>query len=156
MTGQTALRTRTNSDEETAAAGRRLAATLRAGDVVILTGPLGAGKTVFVRGLAEGLGLDPHAVHSPTFAMVTEYGDETVSLSLVHADLYRIDNPAETEELGLMDSLEGNCVLAVEWGEKLSQRLRTGAIEVLIADAGGDAREITIQDPRSRCREVEK
>lgn len=150
MTGRTVLRTRTNSDEETAAAGRRLAATLRAGDVVILTGPLGAGKTVFVRGLAEGLGLDPQAVHSPTFAMVTEYGDEASGLSLVHADLYRIDNPAETEELGLMDSLEGNRVLAVEWGEKLPQRLRTGAIEVLIADAGGDAREITIHNHHPR------
>jgi len=139
----------TRSDEETADLGRRLARTLRGGEVLILSGPLGAGKTVFVRGLAEGLGLDPKTVHSPSFAMVTEYTDESVRCALVHADLYRIDNPAETEELGLVDCLEGDRVLAVEWGEKLPARLRVGAIEIAIEDAGGDMRQVTILGLRS-------
>jgi tRNA threonylcarbamoyladenosine biosynthesis protein TsaE len=138
----------TRSDEETADLGRRLAGTLRGGEILILSGSLGAGKTVFVRGLAEGLGLDPKVVHSPTFAMVTEYRSESARCALVHADLYRIDNPGETEELGLIDMLEGNRVLAVEWGEKLPPRLRAGAIEIAIEDAGGDTRTITIRGTR--------
>jgi tRNA threonylcarbamoyladenosine biosynthesis protein TsaE len=138
----------TRSDRETADEGRRLAATLNAGDIVILCGTLGAGKTVFVRGLAEGLGLDPHAVHSPSFAMVTEYRRPEAPLALVHVDLYRIDDPKETEELGLSDFLGGDSVMAVEWGEKLPARLRAGAIEVRIEDAGGDVRVLTIRDPR--------
>ena len=144
MTQPTVENITTHSDEETADLGRRLARTLRGGEVLILSGPLGAGKTVFVRGLAEGLGLDPKAVHSPSFAMVTEYSDESARCALVHADLYRIDNPGETEELGLIDMLEGNRVLAVEWGEKLPARLRAGAIEIAIEDAGGEMRTVTI------------
>lgn len=149
MTEDSARSITTRSEEETAAAGKRLGATLRGGDVVILSGPLGAGKTVFVRGLAVGLGLDPHAVHSPSFAMVTEYRHDAAQRSLVHVDLYRIDNPRETEELGLADCLDGDRVMAVEWGEKLPARLRAGAIEVSIEDAGGDARVLTIRGARS-------
>ena len=145
MTGGSIHCITTRSDLETAEAGRRLGATLRGGDVVILSGPLGAGKTVFVRGLAHGLGLDPHAVHSPSFAMVTEYRHDAAQRSLVHVDLYRIDNPRETEELGLADCLDGDRVMAVEWGEKLPARLRAGAIEVSIEDAGGNTRKVTIR-----------
>ncbi len=135
----------TRSDRETADAGRRLAGTLRAGDVVILSGPLGAGKTVFARGMADGLGLDPRAVHSPSFAMVTEYRLESARCALVHVDLYRIDDPREIEELGLSDCLGSDSVMAVEWGEKLPARMREGAIEVVIQDAGGDTRQVTIR-----------
>lgn len=145
MTEGSARSITTRSDQETAAAGKRLGATLRGGDLVILSGPLGAGKTVFVRGLADGLGLDPRVVHSPSFAMVTEYRDDAAQRSLVHVDLYRIDDPKETEELGLVDCLDGDRVMAVEWGEKLPARLRAGAIEVSIEDAGGDTRILTIR-----------
>jgi len=124
-----------------------MAAVLRPGDLVILTGSLGAGKTVFVRGMARGLGLDPDEVHSPSFTMVSEYGPAPSGRRLVHVDLYRIADPRETEELGLAEHLDDDRVMAVEWGEKLPDRLRRGAIVVTIEDAGGDRRRVSIAAP---------
>lgn len=140
------------SESETLDAGRRLAGRLRAGDLVILTGQLGAGKTVLVRGLAEGLGIDPRQVHSPSYTMVSEYGPSPTGLLLVHADLYRIDAPGEIEELGLGDYLSGRCVLAVEWGEKLPARLRAGAWRVALEpgmtpDETSETRRIRVDPP---------
>ena len=94
----------TRSEEETIAVARDLGATLKAGDVVLLAGNLGAGKTAFVRGLAQGLGIDPEAVSSPTFTLVHEYRDGR--LMLFHADLYRLDQTG-TEELGLEEAGAG-------------------------------------------------
>ena len=142
MTEQTRLTTR---PDETLAAGVELASELRPGDVVILTGPLGAGKTVFVKGLAQGLGIDPNVVHSPSYTMVSEYGPAPSGLRLVHADLYRVDEAAEVDELGLADYVTGGHVLAVEWGERLPAVLRQGAIRVSIEDAGDERRQLTIQ-----------
>ena len=88
----------TASEEETQAVARELSATLRAGDVVLLSGDLGAGKTTFVRGLAEGLGIDPREVSSPTFTLVQEYRGGRVTL--VHVDLYRLNDPREIDDLG--------------------------------------------------------
>jgi tRNA threonylcarbamoyladenosine biosynthesis protein TsaE len=135
---------RTDSEQGTFEEGRRLAASLRSGDIVLLTGSLGAGKTVFVRGIAAGLGLDPNAVHSPSFTIVSEYGPSPSGVKLVHVDLYRIDAAAEIEDLGLADYLEGGHVLAVEWGEKMPDRLRSGAVRVTIDDDGEDSRLLTI------------
>ena len=84
----------TASEGETEAAGRDLAPTLRSGDVVLLDGTLGAGKTAFVRGLAAGLGVAPDAVSSPTFTIVQEY--KAASTTLLHIDLYRL-TPADVE-----------------------------------------------------------
>jgi tRNA threonylcarbamoyladenosine biosynthesis protein TsaE len=107
-----------DSETDTIAAGARLGATLQPGDVVLLTGDLGAGKTAFVRGLAEGLGADPAVVSSPTFTLVQEYRGR--ALTLFHADLYRL-NPGEVDDVALDDLLEGgNAVLAVEWAERWS------------------------------------
>jgi len=106
----------TRNEEETAAVARTLAAGLGDGDWVLLDGPLGAGKTAFVRGMAEGLGIDPRLVHSPTFTLVSEYAGER---RLAHVDLYRIGEPLEMAELGLDDLRERNVIVAVEWGEKL-------------------------------------
>ena len=130
------------SEDDTRRAGRELAATLKPGDIVALTGSLGAGKTVFVRGLAEGLGLDPRQVHSPTFAMVTEYS--AGAARLVHADLYRIDRVAEIEDLGLDSMLLEGAIMAVEWGEKLPPRLLAGAVHVTFEDLGGEQRRLRI------------
>ena len=125
--------------------GRRLAAILKPADVVVLSGSLGSGKTVFVRGLAAGLGIDERVVHSPSFTIVSEYGPGSPQgMSLVHVDLYRVDDPAEIEDLGLADFLSGSRVIAVEWGEKLPDRLRRGAIRITIEDAGGDRRRLSI------------
>src|SRR5215216_7840536 len=86
----------THSEEETAAVARELASTLNAGDVLLLSGNLGAGKTAFVRGLAEGLGIDPGEVSSPTFTLIHEYRGR--GLTLYHADLYRLERTA-TDDL---------------------------------------------------------
>src|SRR6058998_835792 len=107
----------TTSEAETAAVGRELAATLAAGDVVLLFGDLGAGKTAFVRGLAEGLGVQPDEVSSPTFTLVQEYRGGRVPL--FHVDLYRLNDAREIDDLGL-DEIAADGVLAVEWAEKLS------------------------------------
>lgn len=135
----------TRSEEETAGVGRELAATLSAGDVLLLYGDLGAGKTAFVRGLAEGLGVSREDVSSPTFTLIQEYRGGR--LTLFHVDLYRIEDPREFDELGL-DEIAVDGVLAIEWAEKLAgtpaATLTAGAIAVRIAHGDGSRREIRI------------
>lgn len=134
----------TTSEEETRREASRIAGTLGPGDLLVLTGALGAGKTAFVRGLAEGFGLDPREVRSPSFALVREYGPGASGLRLVHADLYRIENILEADDLGLTERLQEHCVVAVEWGEKLPARLRADAFRIILEDAGGTRRRLTI------------
>ncbi|MBI4486188.1 MAG: tRNA (adenosine(37)-N6)-threonylcarbamoyltransferase complex ATPase subunit type 1 TsaE [Acidobacteria bacterium] len=131
----------THSEAETADAGRRLADTLQAGSVVLLRGDLGAGKTAFVRGLAEGLGVPPEEVSSPTFTLIQEYRGGR--LPLFHADLYRLDDPREIDDLGLEEIAEAG-VLAVEWAEKWARR-PAGAVSVQIAHRDGDSRTIDVE-----------
>src|SRR6185436_18643887 len=95
----------TASEAETTTVGRQLASRLRAGAVVLLFGDLGAGKTAFVRGLAEGCGVAPEEVSSPTFTLIQEYRGRR--LTLLHADLYRLNNAQEIDELGLDELGEG-------------------------------------------------
>jgi tRNA threonylcarbamoyladenosine biosynthesis protein TsaE len=104
----------TSGEAETAAAGEQLAPTLDTGDVVLLSGELGAGKTAFIRGLARGLGVPEEEVTSPTFTLVQEYRAPRVVL--FHIDLYRL-SPPEVEDLGL-DEMMGGGILAVEWPER--------------------------------------
>jgi len=111
----------TTSELETAGAGRELGGTLSAGDVVLLYGDLGAGKTAFVKGLAEGLGIARDEVSSPTFTLIQEYRGGR--LTLFHVDLYRIDDPRELDDLGL-DEIADEGVLAIEWSEKLAGNAR--------------------------------
>jgi tRNA threonylcarbamoyladenosine biosynthesis protein TsaE len=109
------------------------------GDVVLIEGPLGAGKTAFVRGLAEGLGADPGDVSSPTFTILQQYGGTP---PLYHADLYRL-TPAEAADLGLEETgVDG--VLAVEWPDRWAAR-PSSAIQIVIDDLGGDQRGISIR-----------
>ena len=103
----------THSEAETGAVGRELGASLRAGDVVLLEGTLGAGKTAFVRGLAEGLGADPADVSSPTFTIVQQYSGRA---TLQHIDLYRL-SPIEVDDLSLDDVIDGS-VAAIEWPDR--------------------------------------
>ena len=101
---------------DTRSVGRRLASLLRAGDIVLLAGDLGAGKTVFASGIAEGLGVDDPVV-SPSFVLVRRY---TGLMSMIHADLYRLGSSGELEDLDLeSDAAEG--VLVVEWGDVSEQ-----------------------------------
>ena len=97
------------------ALGARLAGVVRVGDVVTLSGPLGAGKTSIARGLLAALGLQGEAP-SPSFAIVQPYDPPEVRLPVLHVDLYRLDDPAELDELGL-DDARWDALLLVEWPE---------------------------------------
>ena len=118
----------THSEQETADAARTLAGTLKSGEVILLSGNLGAGKTAFVRGLAAGLEIEPEDVSSPTFTLVHEYRGGR--LTLYHADLYRLDKVA-TEDLGLEEMGVSDGVLAIEWPDRLAHSV-PGAREVRI------------------------
>jgi tRNA threonylcarbamoyladenosine biosynthesis protein TsaE len=143
----------TAGEEETAAAGEHLAASLRAGDVLLLEGELGAGKTAFVRGIARGLGLQPEDVTSPTFTLIQEYRAPSVPLVLYHADLYRL-TPREADDLGL-DELSEEGILAVEWPDRWRDP-PAGVYHVRIDHVRGDRRSITILHPQSATGEGEK
>jgi len=135
------------SDNEsgTSGAGRELVRRLSPGDLVLLEGDLGAGKTVFVRGLAAGLGIDEAAVSSPTFALVHEYGPEGIPPVLAHVDLYRLsgESPGALEELGLRDLRRGGAILAIEWPR--SFLFEAGAWHVRVAIENGTRRRIEIR-----------
>jgi tRNA threonylcarbamoyladenosine biosynthesis protein TsaE len=121
------------SPEATRAAARELARSLGGrGLVVALVGPVGAGKSEFVRGLAEGLGVDPREVASPTFAIASEY-PAAGGLRLAHVDLYRIEREAELEAAGLRDLLAPGVVLAVEWADRFPAALPADRLEVRLA-----------------------
>ena len=130
---------RTGSEEETEAAGERLGAMLSAGDVVLLYGDLGAGKTAFVRGLARAVGADPADVSSPTFTIVQEY---TGRLTLYHVDLYRLEEK-EVDDLGLEELVLGDGVVAIEWAERWRER-PDDVVEVRIEMLDGDGRSIGV------------
>ena len=125
------------SEEETIAAGREMARELAAGDVVLLEGQLGAGKTAFARGIAEGLGYDGAAVSSPTFTIVQEYRGR---IPMQHVDLYRL-SPQEVDDLGL-DELGEAAVLVIEWPDRWASR-PANAIQVRLETTGAGRRRIT-------------
>ena len=142
MGGMTAREHTTRSEVDTANIGRELAVTLEAGDVVLLYGDLGAGKTAFTKGLAEGLGVSRDEVSSPTFTIMQEYRGGR--LPLFHVDLYRLNDPREIDDLGL-EEIAADGVLAIEWAEKLSGRLKLSrAVEVHLEHLDGDRRRVTI------------
>ena len=130
----------TRSEGETAAIASALAADLKAGAVLLLSGDLGAGKTAFVRGLAEGLGIDPGDVSSPTFTLVHEYRGGR--FTLYHVDLYRLDRAA-TDDLGLDELGVADGVLAIEWPDRLTHAL-DGARRVSIEIIDDKRRKISI------------
>lgn len=130
-----------NSESDTRAIAARFAAGLQPGAVLLLSGDLGAGKTAFTKGLAEGLGIDPADVTSPTFTLVHEYRQGR--LPLVHVDLYRLEK-VDLDELGMDAELADQGVLAIEWADRLI-RVPVGAVSVQIVATGGeDRRTITI------------
>jgi tRNA threonylcarbamoyladenosine biosynthesis protein TsaE len=135
----------TESEAETIALGRQLARDLSPGDVVLLEGVLGAGKTAFARGLAAGLGVPEEEVRSPTFTLVNPYRGR---IPVYHVDLYRIAKPEELDELGLEDVFGGNGVAVVEWAERLGAWRPERAVVVRLEDRGGSRRAIDIEDAR--------
>jgi tRNA threonylcarbamoyladenosine biosynthesis protein TsaE len=139
----------TRSADETRRAGESIAGTLVAGDVVLLTGDLGLGKTVFARGVAVGLGVPPEEVHSPSFALVHQYRGR---LPVHHIDLYRVEKDADLEELGLEEILGGEGIALVEWAERLGPYRVGRCVEVTLLDRGGSTREVRIRDGRYSSR----
>ncbi len=138
----------TSSAEETDAAGERLGATLGPGDVVALSGELGAGKTVFVQGIVRALGVATGAT-SPTFVLVNEYRGR---LPVHHVDAYRTESLAELLDLGLPELMDGDGVTVIEWAERLEPLLPARAVRVRIWGVGDEPREITIDDRRRDAR----
>jgi tRNA threonylcarbamoyladenosine biosynthesis protein TsaE len=131
------------SPEATTAFGAQLAEGLEPGDVVALTGALGAGKTCFTQGLARGLGVAGHAV-SPTFALVNEYRGR---VPVHHVDAYRTSSLTELLDLGLDELFDGEGVTVVEWADKLAPLLPRRTIHVHIEGVGDEPRMITIRRP---------
>jgi tRNA threonylcarbamoyladenosine biosynthesis protein TsaE len=133
------------SADETLALGVRLASLLGCGDVVVLSGDLGAGKTVLAKGIAVGLGVTEPVV-SPTFTIVREYEGD---VPLQHLDVYRLDHFQEVIDLGLDELLDGHAVTVVEWGEAVSALLPQDRLEVVLMvpppeEADDDTRVIEV------------
>src|SRR5882724_3205553 len=142
---------RSESEAMTMAIGESLAKKLRGGDALALEGPLGSGKTCFVRGLARGLGLDPSTVSSPTFVICQEYSARlpfSSSLTLAHIDAYRLSGPGELETIGWNELLEAkDVVIAVEWPSRIAKALPTRRIEIQFEHVGEHARSVTLAIP---------
>ena len=120
-----------------------MGAAFSGGEVVLLSGELGAGKTAFVRGLARGLGADPEEVASPTFVLLTAYRGRLV---LHHADLYRLRGDGDEREIGLEELPGRGGVLAVEWADRLCEPRWSSPVRVRLEHAGGDVRRIVIEE----------
>jgi len=128
--------------DETRAIGERIGAALAPGSVVLLCGPLGAGKTVLAKGIARGLGIEDEVI-SPTYTIVADYPGR---IPLAHVDLYRVEGAAQIAGLGLDDLLAGPGVTVVEWGEKLESTLEgRAAVRVTISLEADGGRTIAVE-----------
>ena len=131
--------------EDTFTIGKKLAETVRPGEIYTLNGDLGVGKTVFTKGLAAGLGIK-EPVTSPTFTILQEY--ESGRLPLYHFDVYRIGDPEEMDEIGYEDYFYGHGICLIEWAELIEELIPEEAIAVYIEkdlDKGLDYRRIRIE-----------
>ncbi len=139
---------------ETFSLGQQVGAQIIGGEILLLSGPLGAGKTVFVKGIAAALGLDPAKVTSPTFTLVNPYSGR---LTLYHIDLYRLDEGASAAHAVDLDELltDEEAVLVIEWAERLGRYPLPGSVwRIVISGDGDDPRSISIRpekvtEPRS-------
>jgi tRNA threonylcarbamoyladenosine biosynthesis protein TsaE len=131
----------TGSADETTQLGRELAAHMKPGNIVLLRGELGAGKTTMVKGIAEGFQAAlADEVTSPTFTLIHEYRGPAVTL--YHIDLYRIDTLRELDTLALDDLMDSRSILLIEWGEKFERFRRERDLEIVIEHLSADRRRI--------------
>ncbi len=130
------------SERETIEVGESLAGDLVEGDVIVLTGPLGAGKTVFIKGLAQGLDIPYDDVKSPSYTLVNEYQGKMI---LFHFDLYRMNDLEELYHIGWDDYLMRDGIVVVEWGEKADGLLPDNVIRIDIAIISDYERNIDIR-----------
>lgn len=133
--------------DETEAAGASLAALLRPGDVIALSGPLGAGKTSLARGLLAGLGLADEAP-SPSYPIVIAYAPPELRIPVWHVDLYRVESADEAEELGL-DDARAEAALLIEWPDRLGDLLWPDTLRLDISVEADGARRLTWVCPSS-------
>jgi tRNA threonylcarbamoyladenosine biosynthesis protein TsaE len=146
MTAETPNETKSISDspDETFALGEKIGRTLKGGELILLTGGLGAGKTIFTKGVVAGLELDPDEVTSPSFTLVNLYH---ARLDVYHIDLWRLDESTDTAvAVGLDDILEDEkAVVIIEWAEKLGSReFQSETIRVSLSGDGDGPREISL------------
>lgn len=129
---------RTSSREETIELGERLGRVVAPGDVLVLTGDLGAGKTQLTKGLAAGMGVTAD-VTSPTFTIEMVY--EGAEMPLYHFDLYRLDDPDQLEDTGLFDVLGADGVCVIEWGEQFADEIGDARVDVFVTRLDNEAAE---------------
>ena len=136
------------SHQHTTRLGQVIGRVLRGGETIALYGPLGAGKTALVRGLAQGLGASPTAVTSPTFVVIHEYQGR---LPLAHVDLYRIRSLLELESTGLIEYFSGQTVIAIEWADKGLATLPQDRIEIVLNHRAAQSRtiQLSVTGPKS-------
>ena len=136
----------TNSAAETRELGKRLAEKLKAGDVVLLEGELGSGKSELARGVAGGLGVQER-VTSPSFTILNVY--ESGSCPLYHFDWYRLENEEELYELGMDEYLGGDGIAAVEWPEQCPEAVPDNCLEAVLEPEGDEDRRITLRNAQN-------
>jgi tRNA threonylcarbamoyladenosine biosynthesis protein TsaE len=125
-----------------------LATGLHGGDVIALNGPLGAGKTCFVRGLAEGLHINPTLVSSPTFVLCQEYESPRRDRVLAHLDAYRIHAPDELDTIGFDELLaDAQTIVVIEWAQRIDAALPGNEIDITFEHLDADTRRLTIHVP---------
>lgn len=140
------------SHQHTDRLGQAIGRVLRGGETIALYGPLGAGKTALVRGIAQGLGASPTAVTSPTFVVIHEY--DQGRLPLTHVDLYRIRSPRELESTGLIEHFSGQTVTAIEWADKGLAALPDDRIEIVLDHRAARSRTIQLSATGPKSDEV--
>ena len=138
------LKIKTASPEETLAVGRVIARALARVRVVLLEGPLGAGKTVVAQGMCAELGVE-EPVTSPTYTLQNEYYGTDDRL-IIHVDAFRLGGADEFDDLGVLDRMDGDALLLVEWGDRVAEAL-PGALRVEVTPDDGDGRVIAIHVP---------
>ena len=136
------------SYEHTDRLGQMIGRMLRGGETIALYGPLGAGKTALVRGIAQGLGASPLVVTSPTFVVIHEY--DQGRLPLTHVDLYRIRTPSELESTGLIEYFSGQTVTAIEWADKGFTALPQDRIDIRMNHRTARSRTIQLCATKSK------
>ena len=149
----TTLTLNTYSAAETESLGERLGALLQAGDVLCLSGPLGAGKTCLTRGLAHGWGAMEKPT-SPTFTLINEYRRATDSQRFYHVDCYRLKDAADALTTGLEDLFDAAGIIVIEWPERIEEVLPPARLWIQITDRGGEERQLDFLPAGERASQL--
>lgn len=133
----------TRSQEETLMLGKRLGASVRPGDLVLLQGELGAGKTVLAKGIADAIGISPDSVTSPSFCIANSYAGRC---AMLHLDLYRLSSLEEVQRVGVLDLLRDDVVLVIEWAQNVPEMWEgLGHVHVRIEVIGPASRRVLVR-----------